>query len=259
VSWLLWLPVYDTLHYQVTLAKQSWNIERRVIQRNSNFLITCRPTNVWGPVALVALIAAMTVLALFSRDRAFFAWDVTVAGWVMDIPGPGVNSLMEAVSWAGVKPAIVVMVLTATALATRFLGWRAGLLVFSVLIITAANEEFKEIIGRPRPNDVDGMGNKSFPSGHALYASLLMGVTWLLVAPRLPKQSHRLSMAGIFVAWVLVTGVSRIHLEKHWPSDVLGAYLLGAALILVMAWAIPVLNGIRRSSHEPSTEEGEAS
>ncbi len=210
-------------------------------------------------MALAALIVAMTVLALFARDRAFFVWDVTVAGWVMDIPGPGVSSLMEAVSWAGVKMAIVIMVLAATALATRFLGWRAGLLVFSVLIITAANEEFKEIIGRPRPDDVDGLGNKSFPSGHALYASLLTGVTWLLVAPKLPKQSHRLIMAGTFVAWLLVTGMSRIHLEKHWPSDVLGAYLLGAALLLVMAWAIPILDGIGRSSLESSPDEGEAS
>ena len=220
---------------------------------------TYLPTSVWGLTALFALMVTMTVLSILARDRAFFAWDVTVAGWVMDIPGPGVSSLMGAVSWPGAKTSIVATVLAATALATWALGWRAGLLVVFVLVIAGLNEEFKEVIGRPRPGELETLGNKSFPSGHALYAVLVTGTTWLLVSPRLSKGSHRMILAGTLVAWVLLTGLSRIYLEKHWPSDVLGSYVLGASIVLVMAWAVPVLERFQWPSRTPANPEGEAS
>ena len=216
------------------------------------------PTTLLRATVLAVLLVAMTALSILANNHPYFAWDVTIANWVMDIPNPGVGSLMGAVSWPGTKSAIIT-VLAGTALATWSLSWRAGVLVFSVLLVTGVNEEFKEIIGRARPEDLNSIGNKSFPSSHVLYASLLTGVTWLLVAPKLSKQSHRLALAGIFVVWVLLTGMSRIYLEKHWPSDVLGAYLLGAVLLLVMAWAIPVLGGIRRPSRVASSDERETS
>ena len=201
----------------------------------------------------------MTVLALYAHNRAFFDWDVTIARWVMDIPGPGVGTFMEVVSWPGVKPVIAITALTGTALATWLLGWRAGLLVLSGLLVTGLNEEFKEIIGRARPEDVDGLGSKSFPSGHTLYASLISGVTWLLVAPNLSRKRHRFLLVGTLIAWVLLTGISRIYLEKHWPSDVLGSYLLASSVLLVMAWAIPVLDTIRIPFSGSSENSEEAS
>lgn len=205
---------------------------------------------------MAALSAAMAVLSVFAHDRPFFSWDVTVAGWVMDVPGPGVGTFMELVSWPGRKFAIVGTTLVATALATRALGWRAGLLIFSVLLISALNEEFKEIIGRPRPGELELMGNKSFPSGHALYAVLVAGAVWFSVASKLPKRSHRTTLFGILVAWALLTGLSRIYLEKHWPSDVLGAYLLGGLALCGMAWAVTVLERFPFRATPPAKGDG---
>lgn len=200
-------------------------------------------------MVLAVLSTAMAALSVFAQDRPFFSWDVTVAGWVRDVPGPGVGTSMEVVSWPGRKLAIV-----ATVIATRFLGWRVGLLIFSILLITALNEEFKEIIGRPRPGEA--IGNKSFPSGHTLYAVLVAGAVWFSVASKMSNRSHRITLAGVLIVYALLTGLSRIYLERHWPSDVLGAYLLGGIALCGMAWAVPVLQRRPFRATTPGNGEG---
>lgn len=69
----------------------------------------------------------------------------------------------------------------------------------------------------------------AFPSGHALRAWLLTGTVALWVMPR----------AAVFW-WTLggLVGVSRLYLGHHWTSDVLGATLLAAALLMVVATQI---------------------
>jgi len=205
---------------------------------------------------MAVLSTAMAVLSVFAHDRPFFSWDVTIAGWVMDTPGPGVSTFMEAVSWPGRKLAILITTLVATVIATRILGWRPGLLVFSVLIITALNEEFKEIIDRPRPGEFEATGNKSFPSGHVLYAVLVAGAVWFSVASKIPRLNYRITVVGILIGWALLTGLSRIYLEQHWPSDVLGAYLLGGIAVCGMAWAIPALERLPFWAEPPAKGEG---
>ena len=124
--------------------------------------------------------------------------------------------------------------------------------MFSVLLIMGINEEFKEIIDRPRPGESESIEGKSFPSGHVLYAVLLSGVTWLLVASKIPKPSLRITLCGMLIAWPVLTGLSRISLEKHWPSDVLGSYILGTLILIVMKWTIPALQRARVSFVKPS-------
>ena len=49
----------------------------------------------------------------------------------------------------------------------------------------------------------------------------------------------------LVLVWPVLVGISRVHLERHWPSDVLGAYVFGAALLIVMAWAWPKVAPVR--------------
>ncbi len=72
----------------------------------------------------------------------------------------------------------------------------------------------------------------SFPSGHSAIAMLVMTVFWshLKICGR--------SLMAVFTLWV---GISRINVGAHFPADVLGGYLCGAASGLlanksVMIW-----------------------
>ena len=197
----------------------------------------------------------MGVLSVFAYDRPFFHWDIIVVDWITGLFGHGDIALIKWVSWSwpGIKLAMVTMVLVATAWATWVLGWRAGLLVFCVLLIMGINEAFKEIIGRPRPGESESIGDKSFPSGHVLYAVLLSGVAWRFVVSKIPKLRLRMILLGMLIAWPVLTGLSRIYMEKHWPSDVLGSYILGTMVLIIMKWTIPAMERTWRSFPKPST------
>ncbi|WP_278314679.1 phosphatase PAP2 family protein [Lolliginicoccus levis] len=76
----------------------------------------------------------------------------------------------------------------------------------------------------------------SFPSGHALSSTVTYGVLLLVF---LPAVAARLRKPAIFAvaALVIAIGLTRIALGVHYPSDVLGGWLLGVLWLLVSAMA----------------------
>ena len=88
----------------------------------------------------------------------------------------------------------------------------------------------KWLISTPRPT-LRGYG---FPSGHVFAATLFVVVAiyllWSLEAPRRWQRAAR--AAGI--AFVTLVGYSRIYVNAHWLSDVIGGLLVGIAFALVV-------------------------
>ncbi|WP_319461576.1 phosphatase PAP2 family protein [Micromonospora sp. RTP1Z1] len=99
----------------------------------------------------------------------------------------------------------------------------------------------KLLVGRHRPDLLDPVARAagfSFPSGHALNATLTAGVLLLVFLPF--TRGRRPLRWALWVAAILlavVTGVSRIALGVHFTSDVLGGWLLGVAVVAATAAA----------------------
>lgn len=64
----------------------------------------------------------------------------------------------------------------------------------------------------------------SFPSGHSIFAASVG-----FAAAGLAALRNRWALAAALLAWVVGVGVSRVYLGAHWPTDVLGAWLIAAA------------------------------
>jgi membrane-associated phospholipid phosphatase len=92
----------------------------------------------------------------------------------------------------------------------------------------------KAAVGRERPqwpDPVDSAYYSAFPSGHAMTAMVTCGVLlWLL---RRHGTTGRRWVLSVALAAVSVAGVgfTRMYLGVHWPSDVLGGWLLGACVV----------------------------
>jgi undecaprenyl-diphosphatase len=127
--------------------------------------------------------------------------------------------------------------------------WGAAMLGFAL----------KELIGRARPvvaEPVSHAPGLSFPSGHALSATVGCGLL-LLVALRYLHRAGRALAAAAAVLIVLVTALARVGLGVHFVSDVVAGVVLGVAWLSVTTWAYV---GWRRETGQPvaaPTEVGE--
>ncbi len=211
-------------------------------------------------VFLVGL-AAFSVLAVLAKANAYFTWDERVADAVQSFSPPGMETFMRVVSFPG--DGVTSWLIVGVALLLFFLRGRRsegfGLLL-SAAGGSAINRVIKYVIGRPRPTmelvRVSGeWAHESFPSGHVVFYVCFFGFLFFAAFALLPKGSTKRRLACALAALpVLLVGLSRVYLGAHWPSDVLGAYLLSGmwlalSLDLYRRWK-------RRATFHPQVGEG---
>ncbi|GAA7986156.1 phosphatase PAP2 family protein [Helicobacter pylori] len=105
----------------------------------------------------------------------------------------------------------------------------------SILLGEITLKLLKHFVARPRPATNGELGELafahgfSFPSGHALASALFYGSLALLLC--YSNASHRTKTIGAVVSlfWIFLMAYDRVYLGVHYPSDVLGGFLLGVA------------------------------
>ncbi|MGI5441600.1 phosphatase PAP2 family protein [Streptomyces shenzhenensis] len=116
--------------------------------------------------------------------------------------------------------------------------WTALWLAAVCALGTALQQSLKAAVGRPRPvwpDPVDSAHYAAFPSGHAMTATVVCGLLlWLLRHLGAGRALWRTAVAVAAVC-VLGAGLTRVWLGVHWPSDVLGGWLLGALVVTLAA------------------------
>lgn len=134
---------------------------------------------------------------------------------------------------------------------TRHL-YSLALLWLALLGARVLNQTLKETFARPRPgvagSELEILGRTfdypasySFPSGHAVTATVVFGtLAYLIIRLEPTVRMRRLTLAGA-VLLILLIGVSRIYLGVHYPSDVLAGYLAGFIWATFAVFAIEVV------------------
>jgi undecaprenyl-diphosphatase len=92
---------------------------------------------------------------------------------------------------------------------------------------------------RPRPPAADWAWSASgfaFPSGHTTTATLAAGLVAVGVARRTSSVRRGVGLA-LCAGWAVAVGCTRVYLGMHWLTDVLGGWLLGSVLTLLVALA----------------------
>lgn len=131
--------------------------------------------------------------------------------------------------------------LVAAGVITLFLLRRYVSLI-ALLVVTAGaailDELIKDLVRRPRPHlfpHATAAGGYSFPSGHSTNALAFYAVAALLIWNLSDRNAIGIAVSVVGAAIVLLVGLSRVVLGVHYPTDVIGGFLLGAswtALIL---------------------------
>ena len=103
-----------------------------------------------------------------------------------------------------------------------------GLLI-ATLVSTAFTSLLKYLFQRERPaNSLLVVQTYSFPSGHATTAMALYGFIAYLLIRFHQNFAQKIRIFTIAILFILLIGLSRVVLNQHYLSDVLGGYLVGA-------------------------------
>jgi membrane-associated phospholipid phosphatase len=180
------------------------------------------------------LLSGYLCLSIDAAHHHLLPLDRDVRAWVQPMRNSGLDLSMETVSLLGEPVGLVPLILLSSALLWRF-SRRWALLLPVVMAGTGALQlAGKWAAARPRPNAAPW----GFPSGHVLSLVVFFGVVaFLLVTLTERRRRFRILACLPCAAAVSVVAASRIYLDMHWLSDVIGGFALGTAYLLLALWA----------------------
>ena len=110
------------------------------------------------------------------------------------------------------------------------------LLGINTIITVLINIVIKNIIKRPRPNILRliKQSGYSYPSGHSMIAIATYGYLIYVVNKNIKNKSTRILLTIFLLFIILGIGISRIYLGVHYPSDVLGGYVLALLIEIIV-------------------------
>lgn len=116
----------------------------------------------------------------------------------------------------------------------------ALLVVLNSVAGAMAVELLKQFFERPRPSIVPHLRrvvSDSFPSGHAMQSAILYLTLGALMMHVAERRLTKVFCIGMAILLTLLVGVSRVVIGVHYPTDVVGGWILGF-LWAMGAWAI---------------------
>jgi len=93
----------------------------------------------------------------------------------------------------------------------------------------------KSFVTRARPQmQVIDVSGYAFPSGHSTMSISMAMALYFIFVRKIDSASGRILLLAVMLAWPLMIGASRIYLNVHWFSDVLGGFGLGLFWVMLL-------------------------
>ncbi len=217
-----------------------WAIERHLSAADEHFGLRLGAGLVVTPVAAVAFVLLLLLVRGGWPPLRDLDAGTAEALNRIDTAHPELVKSAEVVSDV-FDPNVFRVALTLIALVYLIHGERhhATWLVVTVFGGAALGFALKEIVGRARPvlpDPVSTAPGMSFPSGHALGASIGCCLLLLIALRFLPRGGR---VAAVIAAGLIVVSVAlaRVVLGVHFVSDVLAGITLGVGWVAVTTWA----------------------
>lgn len=177
---------------------------------------------------LIIMLFLFVIMALISVNKSFI--DLQLNGLMVLIQNQPMTivAIIIAYSFDTITLLLVSIVII---IYLWFSGDKIKVFLFGLTM--AANTVMiallKWLIHTSRPvNALVSESSNAFPSGHAtstvVFFGLLIYIFWF-------KINHKRMILSLYALAVLIIGFSRIYLNVHWLTDVLGGYLLGLSIL----------------------------
>jgi len=171
---------------------------------------------------LIGLSSAVLLERIFPIDTA-------ILQSVQQLISPTMNVIMVTITRTG-DPHFTVPLVFAVFALLLWKRYRSEAYVFAVNCLGGAvfSTGLKLLFGKVRPALWESPiveTTFSYPSGHALGSVVLYGFLGYLLGVRFVQW--KALIYGGAIALCLAIGFSRLYLGVHWPTDLLGGYIIG--------------------------------
>ena len=203
----------------------------------------------WTLIAVVSAIALATFADVGEdvAEKETSGIDNAVRAWFISHQSPMVHKIAFAITWIGSPTAMVLLAIGAGAWFYRRRGrGKAGVVVAAPAVGGLISGVVKVLYGRARPMGGALLNSYSFPSGHAATsAAVVVTLCYVMARERIISWPTAILAGG---GIPLLVGLSRLYLDVHWFTDVVGGWTAGLFVAAMSAAAYERL----RSSAPPT-------
>jgi membrane-associated phospholipid phosphatase len=184
-------------------------------------------------VLVTSVVAAMFALMVGASPHVVDGLDESVSNWVRS------RDIFDALRFIDPWGSTAVSLALAVVIGLAALRCRpAALTVAGAIVIgLALHASLQGVVERPRPDAEDILAN-AFPSGHVLLAVALAGLLPLALVAITGRKRLGPPVGALAVVVAGAGAIHQVHEGTHWPSDVVGAGLIGLAIALAAWWVI---------------------
>ena len=199
----------------------------------------------FGALLLVAYLAS-GLLEKIPAAKTAALFDVPIVRYAAEHRVGWLTASMRIITDLGGDVGLLIVVLAAGVILRRQTGsWRPLLVLLTIAVGAIELERvIKLIVARPRPPAAWRVFHEkgwSFPSGHATHsAAVYASVAYLATHIRALGRRARVAIWMTAIGACLLIGVSRIYLGAHWPTDVVGSWMLAIVWLWIALSAPPL-------------------
>ncbi len=207
----------------------------------------------WMLIAIVSAIA-LAVFADVGEDvaeKSTGTLDNAVRAWFLAHQNPTLYKIAAVLTWIGSPTIMVIVAIAAGVWFYRGSGRsKAGVMVAAPAAGGLLAGGMKLLYGRARPAGAALFNERtfSFPSGHAATsAAVMVTLCYVLARERIISWPAAILIGGLVP---LIVGLTRLYLDVHWTTDVVGGWTVG---LFVAAMSAALYERLRTS--EPTAAE----
>ncbi|MGF3065833.1 phosphatase PAP2 family protein [Facklamia sp. P12950] len=172
-------------------------------------------------------------LGLEIKKNELVTFDTPIQSWVRDLQNPLMDKIMLFITHS--SSAIPVLIFFAIILLMLFKKRAFNKMHFLLIAIPGTlviNTILKLIFQRDRPDLLNLLIEEnfySFPSGHAMISSTAIFAIMVLCW----RSKHFYKILTLGLIYTFLVGYSRVYLGVHFPSDIIGGWMISFAWVVL--------------------------
>lgn len=186
----------------------------------------------------IVLAICFFMLGIFVSDNSgiIFQIDKAINQAAVAVQTPQLTKVMVWITDTGFGSELETLYIAALIALIILRKWPvAAGLALSVFLTHELTYSLKEFFERDRPDfKLIKAGGYSYPSGHTTQSSIVYIFLAYGIYKTLKPGALRTTLMSICFTITILIGISRVYLNVHWPTDIVGGILMTSAIFFII-------------------------